>query len=160
MLGHAAGSMLGHLVSQYLFSPWGLIVIAVMLVAAGMYFFPAFTAKMLMDVRTWLVAAAVAFFLLFLHLQDENRTLVAQNAQIMAAQQTQAGATAALNDLITSKQVNVTRSNRLHAAIAAAPSGKKQDAVLDAIQAESAPPAAAPGGQSALDRLLDSRSKH
>lgn len=166
MLSHALGAFLGGLVAHYLFSPLGLLILVGVFVAAMFMLFPAFAVKWFTDARVWLAIVCICGVAYIVNLRTDVADLKTQNAAITQVQNVQAGTLKTLNDLVTAKAKNATQTTRLHSVAAAAPEGKKQDAVLDQIASDDAglpagsqpAPVPAPGivaHGSQLDRLFD-----
>lgn len=159
LLSGFAGSIAGHflygLMVTYLFSPVGLVVMAVALLIAGFAWFPAFTLARLKDVRTWLLVFAIGVGLFAFHLNTELATVKAQNA---TTQQTLAATNASvqsLNTKITLNKQTVAKTTRLHQIARSAPEGKKEDAVLDQVSQDDAQPAAGGSRDTPADGVLD-----
>lgn len=107
-------------------------------VAAGIYFTlgPARLLKIATDIRTWFVLALVLAVLAFAHSERRNDDLEAQIAAAAAQAQADRDAGAVTDTRQRQQEGRREQTNRIDAAIQAAPAGGAEDAALDAIAAE------------------------
>jgi len=132
----------------------GLLVVAALV---GLWFLggPVLFWKIVQDVRLWL---AVAFVILFFSLGNLHEQNVKLERKLDAAEQvttaTEDGA-AAVEDKVRRQRARAPQTQRIDAAVSAAPEGEKYDAFLDEIARQQAARGDAGGARDPARRVPD-----
>ena len=130
---------MGSILLGLLFNPNALLAyLGLAVVGVGIYFTlgPARLIKIAADIRVWFALALILAVLAFAHAEKRNNQLEAQIAQAAAQAQADGDAGAVTDTRQRQQEGRREQTNRIDAAIQAAPAGEAQDAALDAIAAE------------------------
>lgn len=122
-----------------LISPWALGGAATFIGLGVLCYFmlgPVVLWKIVSDIRTWFVVAAVLAVLAFAHGEKQNAALKADLAQATQQITADKGADKTTNLRVAQKTKRAVQSTRLQEAITHADPGTEEDALLDAIAAE------------------------